>query len=278
LILLIGAGLFLRSFQEVQAVDIGFGGEPTALMTVMVPTTRFTEDQGRLYTQRLLDRFQRLPGVRSVGITDRLHLNTLSNQSIGFNVDGVEPPADVEYFSANRAEVDAGFFDAAGIPIVRGRNFAAADQPDTQRVAIISEATAQRFFEDGDAVGRMLRRLGDNARDLLVVGIAGDARVRSLGGDPELMVYLPYSQAYGSFLTIVARTAGDPAQTASALMRAGRDVDPDLWVWETKTMDEHLGIMLLPARMSAFLLSVFAGLALLLSGIGLYGVVSYAVA
>jgi len=278
LILLIGAGLFLRSFQEVQAVDIGFGGEPTALMTVMVPTTRFTEDQGRLYTQRLLDRFQQLPGVRSVGITDRLHLNTLSNQSIGFNVDGVEPPADVEYFSANRAEVDAGFFDAAGIPIVRGRNFAAADQPDTQRVAIISEATAQRFFEDGDAVGRMLRRLGDNARDLLVVGIAGDARVRSLGGDPELMVYLPYSQAYGSFLTIVARTAGDPAQTASALMRAGRDVDPDLWVWETKTMDEHLGIMLLPARMSAFLLSVFAGLALLLSGIGLYGVVSYAVA
>ena len=278
LVLLIGAGLFLRSFQEVQAVDIGFGREPTALMTFMVPTTRFTNDEGRLYTQRLLERFRQLPGVRSVGIIDRLHLNPTSNQSIGFNVDGLAPPPDLNYFSANRAEVDPDFFDAAGIRILRGRNFNTADLPDTQRTAIISEATAQRFFEDGDAVGRMLRRLGDDARDLLVVGVASDARVRSLGGGPELMVYLPYSQAYGPFLTVVARTSVDPEQTALALMSAGREVDPDLWVWETKTMDEHLGIMLLPAQLSAFLLSVFAALALVLSSIGLYGVVSYAVA
>ena len=132
--------------------------------------------------------------------------------------------------------------------------------------------------EDGDAVGRMLRRLGDDARDLLVVGVASDARVRSLGGAPELMIYQPYSQVYSPFLTVVARTTVDPERTALALMNAGREVDPDLWVWETKTMDQHLGIMLLPAQLSAFLLSVFAALALLLSSIGLYGVVSSAVA
>ncbi len=278
LVLLVGAGLFLRSFQAVGAVDTGFGREPTALMTFMVPTTRFTDDEGRLYTARLLERFRQLPGVRSVGIIDRLHLNLVSNQSIGFNVDGVEPPADLEYFSANRAAVDPDFFDAAGIQVLRGRNFTTTDLPDGQRAAIISEATAQRFFEDGDAVGRMLRRLGDDARDLLVVGVASDARVRTLGGAPELMVYLPYSQAYSPFLTVVASTTADPERLALALMHTGREVDPDLWVWETKTMDQHLGIMLLPARLSAFLLSVVAALALLLSSIGLYGVVSYAVA
>ena len=276
LLLLVGAGLFLRSAQEVQAVDPGFGRDPTAVMTFMVPTQRYTEDEGRRYTERLLERFRQLPGVSAVGIIDRLHLNVVSNQSIGFNVDGVEPPLDVQYFSANRAAVDPAFFAAAGIQIVRGRNFDDTDLPENQRVGIISEATARRFFENGDAVGRMLRRLGNN-EDLLVVGIASDARVQSLGGDSELMVYQPYSQAYAPFLTVVAKTNTDPARTALALMNAGRDVDPDFWVWETKTLSEHLGIMLLPARLSA-ILSVFAVLALLLSSIGLYGVVSYAVA
>ena len=240
LLLLVGAGLFLRSAQEVQAVDPGFGRDPTAVMTFMVPTQRYTEDEGRRYTERLLERFRQLPGVSAVGIIDRLHLNVVSNQSIGFNVDGVEPPPDLQYFSANRAAVDPAFFAAAGIQIVRGRNFDDTDLPDNQRVGIISEATARRFFENGDAVGRMLRRLGNN-EDLLVVGIASDARVRSLGGDPELMVYQPYSQAYAPFLTVVAKTNTDPARTALALMNAGRDVDPDFWVWETKNAQRASG-------------------------------------
>ena len=277
-VLLVGAGLFLRSFQKVQAVDPGFGREPTAILTFMVPSTRFTQEEGRVYTRRLLDRFRELPGIDAIGIIDNLHLNPLSTQSIDFNVDGHEPPEDHGAFIADRAEVDAGFFDAAGIRIVRGRDFNDADLPDSQPVAIISEAMALRFWADGDAVGRLLRRPAESAGDLLVVGVASDAKVRTLGEAPRNMVYRPLAQRFARFLTVVARTSAHPEQTALALLAAGRDLDPDFRVWETKTMDRHLALMLLPAQLSAFVLSIFAVLALLLASIGLYGVVSYAVA
>ena len=246
LILLVGAGLFLRSFQSIQAVDPGFGQEPTAILTVMAPTTRFTPEEGRLYMQRLLDRFRQLPAVGHVGVIDNLHLTLTSTQSMGFNVDGVEPPAEIDYFSADRAEVEPGFFAAAGIEILSGRNFIETDLPDAQAVAIVSEATARRFWPDGDAVGRTLRRLADDNPDLVVVGVAGDAKVRTIGEAPRLMVYRPYSQRWSPFLTFLATTTLGAQQTALAMMTAGREVDPDMWVWETKTMARHLGINAAP--------------------------------
>ena len=278
LVLLVGAGLFLRSFQQVQAVDPGFGREPTALMTFVVPTARFTAAEGRVYTRRLLDRFRQLPGVEAIGFIDNLHLNSLSTQSTGFNVDGHVPPPGQEAFLADLAAVDPGFFEAAGIQILRGRNFNEADLPDSQPVAVISDAMAQRFWRDGDAVGRLMRRPDEDNPDLLIVGVARDAKVRTLGEAPRNMVYLPFSQQFARSLTIVARTTADPEQTALALIGAGREVDPDLWVGEAKTMRRHLALMLLPAQLAAFILSAFGVLALALAAIGLYGVVSYGVA
>lgn len=278
IVLLVGAGLFLRSLQQVQAVDPGFGREPAAVMTFMIPATRFSEDEGRLYVTRLLERFRQLPSVERVGIIDNLHLNPLNTQSMGFNVDGHEPPEDQEAFIADRAAADAAFFDAAGIRILRGRNFEDGDLPDAPQVAIISEAMAQRFWPGGDAVGRLVRTPSPDTDDLLVIGVASDAKVRTLGEAPRNMVYRPFSQDYSGGLTVVARTSRDPEQTALALLAAGREVDPDLWVWEAKSMDRHLATMHLAAQLSAFVLSAFAVLALALSSIGLYGVVSYAMA
>ena len=134
---------------------------------------------------------------------------------------------------------------------------------------------AQRFWDDGDAVGRLFRR---GSTDLLVVGVASDAKVRTLGETPRNMIYLPYSQQFVRSVTIVARTSVDPQRTALALVAAGREEDPNFWVWEAKTMTRHLALMLLPAQLSAFILSAFGVLALALSAIGLYGVVSYGVA
>ena len=278
LVLLVGAGLFLRSFQQVQSVDPGFGREPSAILTFLTPATRFTPEEARVYTRRLLERFRELPGVEAVGGISNLHLNPLSTSSSDFNVAGFEPPGDHGAFIADRAHVDPEFFEAAGIEILRGRNFTDADRPDTQPVVIISEAMARRFWADGDAVGRLVLRRDDEDPPWRVVGIASDAKVRTLGEAPRNMVYVPYSQRLSRSLTVVARTSTDPLQTALAMLAAGREVDPDLWVFETKTMDRHLALMRLPQQLSAFVLSAFGVLALALAAVGLYGVVSHGVA
>ena len=275
LVLLIGAGLFLRSFRAAQAVDPGFGRDPAALLSLAVPTNRYSDEEGRLFTRALLERFRRSPGVAAVGLTSNLHLNTVTRQWISVNVDGVEPPAGRDAYDIDRATVNAGFFDAVGIRILRGRTFNDADHEDAPRVAIVNDVLARRFWPGEDAVGRMLRR--PEGQDLLVVGVASNAKVRSLGEAPRPFVYLPYSQAYASWVTLIARTSLDPESTGLELLRAARAIDPDIWVWEVKTMERHLGIVLFPARLSATLLSVFAALALTLASVGLYGIVSYSV-
>jgi ABC-type antimicrobial peptide transport system permease subunit len=134
---------------------------------------------------------------------------------------------------------------------------------------------ARKFWPEEDAVGRTIRQM--DGPDLMVVGVATNAKIHSLGEAPRPFIYQPYSQVYASFVNVVARTSIDPERTALDLLAAGREIDPELWVWEAKTMERHLGIMLLPARLSAVLLTAFAALALALATIGLYGIVSYAV-
>lgn len=210
-----------------------------------------------------------------MGMSGDIPLSTLNNQMMGLIVDGVDPPPGQEFHRIDWAEVDPGFFAAAGVEILRGRAFQESDGPDGVRVAIVSDALAQRFWPDGGAVGRVFRR---NGNEHTVVGVARDAKIRSLGEAPRPFVYLPYSQAFSSTMTVVARTSADAQQTVLAMVALARRLDPELLIYETKTMERHLGVMLLPHRLSALLVGAFGGLALLLTTIGLYGVVSYAVA
>lgn len=275
LVLLVGAGLFLRSFVATQAVDPGFGHQPAAMFEMAMPSDRLSPQAGRVFLRTLFERFERIPGVEAVGVTGYLQLNTLRKQTTEINVDGVAPPPGRDEYDIDYAEVDAGFFEAAGIRIVSGRNFTDADREDAPLVAIISEAMAQRFWPGENAVGRLLLRSGgDNLR---VVGIASDTKVRSLGEAPRPFLYRPFSQDYTTFLTVIARTSRDPARVVLELQAAARELDPDLWVWDPKTLERHIGILLLPARLSALLLAAFALLALGLASVGLYGIVSYAV-
>jgi predicted permease len=219
-----------------------------------------------------------VPGVDALGVTDNLPLNTLSTQTIGFTIDGHQPPQGLQAFAADRADVDPGYFDAIGIPIVQGRRFTSSDRTGSQPVAIISTAMARRFWPGGDAIGQLIRTPDADDDDLVVVGVAADAKIRTLGEAPRDMVYRPYLQHDARGFTVVARTSLDAQQTALALMAAGRSIDPDLWVWEMKTLERHLAVVRLPAELSAFILAAFASIALMLASIGLYGVVSFAVA
>ncbi len=276
-VLLVGAGLFLRSFQRIQTVDPGFGRDPSTILTVLLPGTRYSEEEGTRFEKRLEERLLQVPGVTAVGMTGNLHLNTLNTQNIGINVDGMEPPEGTDSHMVDRATVTGSFFEAAGVRLLRGRNFEPSDLPDSPPVAIINEALAEKFFPGVDPLGRMLRRPDESDEDLMIVGVAATARIRSLGEAPRPFVYLPFSQEYTSSLTMVVKTGADPERTAIDVLAAAKELDPQLWVWESKTMARHLGIMLLPARLSALLLSAFAVVALALASIGLYGIVSYSV-
>jgi predicted permease len=276
LVLLVGAGLFLRSWQQMLAVDPGFGRAPTSVLSVMVPVTSADDNVQR--TRRLLERFRALPDVEGVGIVWPLPLE-FSSSSTDFTIDGRVPPPGREAFRADRASVDGGFFDAAGMTIVAGRTFDDRDSIGSQPVAIISEAMARRYWPGGDALGRVLRRPDPAQDDLTIVGVTSDINIRSLGESPRDVVYESYTQGGGSPVrTFVARTPGDPARLMQTLIAAGRGVDPDLQVTQSMTMAQHLAMSRLPSQMGAFLLVAFAVMAMALASIGVYGVVRHAVA
>ena len=227
-----------------------------------------------MFFRSLLDEISAVPGVTAVGMTGDLHLSSMNNMMMGIRVDGVEPPPGQDYHLVDQAMVDAGFFEAAGISIVRGNNFAARYEPDAPRVAIVSEAMAKKFFPEGKAVGRIFQR-GDS--EYAVIGVARDAKVRSLGEAPRPFIYQPFDQAFSSGMTVIAQTSGSADRLALDLVTTARGLDPEIMIYETKTMEAHLGVMLLPARLSAIVVSAFGLLALVLASIGLFGVVSYAV-
>ncbi len=276
LVLMVTAGLFLRSVAARQTIDPGFGDAPTALMQFSISAEKYNEDEARLLLKRLEERVARIPGVQAVGVTGNLHLNSLSTQSFGINVDGFDPPQGQESFNVDRTRVDPGFFGAAGIPIQRGRNFnESIDREGVVRVAIINQVMADRFWPGQDPVGKSFRA---DTTAFTIVGVARNAKIRTLGEEPRSFVYLPLSQNHTYFLTLLARTTADADQTVPQVLAAAREIDRDLIIVEAKTMERHLAIMLLPARLAAVVFGAFASLALILALIGVYGVVSYAVA
>ena len=275
LTLLITAMLFLRSLQARATVKPGFGAAPAGMTWIAIPTDRYDSTQRRLVLDRIEQRVARIPGVVSVGAIDNILLNPLGNQQMRINVPGIEPPKGQTAFTVDYARADSGLFNAIGLAVLKGRGITAADGPHAPKVAVVNEAMARQFWPGKDPIGQTFRTDSSTYR---IVGVTPTTKVRSLGEDPRPFIFTSFMQDFSATAMIVARTSGDADRTATQMLAALREIDPGLMVIQVKTMARHLAQMLLPARLGAMAFMRFAGLALALAVLGVYGVVSYAVA
>jgi predicted permease len=277
LVLLVTAALFLRSFAAQSRVDPGFGSAPTGLIWMAMPTDRYGLDRQPQGLREIEQRMRALPNVENVGIIENVLLNALNESDQAINVDGFTPPKGESGFSVQYTPTDSGFFDAAGIRLLSGRVFNSSDLPTTPRVAVINEAMAKQFWPTGNAVGRTFRA---DTTIYHIIGIAKQTKIRSLGESPQPFFFLAFAQDPRPDFSILAKVhAGRNAElTTTRMMAALHEFDPALMIIQAKTMQQHLATMVLPAQLGAVAFALFAGLALVLAMIGIYGVVRYAVA
>jgi predicted permease len=276
LVLLIGAGLFVRSLISAQDIDPGFERERVALIMLAPSIAAYEDSRARDLLSGVVERARTLPGVEGAALASRMPLGVSVNTNELF-VEGVATP-EGEAPSIDAVTVSSGYFDVMGIPLLQGRDFQEQDDESAPRVAIVSDAAARRFWPGENPIGKRLR-LGSPEGELReIVGVARDTKVRTLGEKPRPYLYLHHLQRHRGFMALVTRTSGDPKPMLSTLRREILLVDEGMPIMESKTMTEHLGIMLFAPRMGGILLGVFGGLGVLLATIGLYGVVSYAAA
>jgi putative ABC transport system permease protein len=275
-LLLVGAGLTLRSFQRLLNVGAGFeiAGRTTALVTL--PGRKYADDLTRLEALAEVEgRFAAIPGVRSVGATSRLPLGN-ENSRTGVAIEGREPVPDVPTRAHIRA-VTAGFFEAMGMTLVSGRPFAASDHEKSMPVAIVNRTMAERYWPGASPVGRRVR-MGGTQEWREVVGVLADARNWGLDRPVNPEMYLPIRQLPWTTVFFVVATDPASASPAAAMREALRAVDPDLPLSSVRTMDEVARVSTAARRSTMILLSVFGALALVLAAAGIYGVMAHLVA
>ena len=281
LVLLAGAGLLTRSFQQILKVDPGFRPEGVLTMRIALPDAQYSKpEQVRGFYSALLDRVQKLPGVQSAGAISGLPLSgtggsgttTIDTQSVP--IEDTEPEAD-------QRVVTPEYFKAMGISLVRGRFFEDSDSDTAPPVAIIDETMAQTFWPGQDPIGKRIHpggRGNNKTPWMTIVGEVRHVRNRTLEARSRVEVYWPFSQRPNGALTLAVSTSRDPMVLAPTIQREVTSIDPDLPVFRVSTMTEVMGESIARRRLALTLLAVFAGLALVLASVGIYGVTSYVVA
>ena len=281
--LLAGAGLLMRSFVKLQAVDPGFRSDQALTFELTLPDDRYAEDGPRIqFFDQLLSRLRALPGVRSASAVLGLPLSGL-DLIISFEVSGRPPvpPAQQPAMQVRVATPD--YFDAIGIPLKRGRGFTEADRSGTPRVVLITEAAARQFFPGEEPIGKKItlgwrRGAGRERAGGEVIGIVGDIKDSALNEPNPPQIYMPLRQWPVSFMTVVMKTSVPPASLADAARAQVAAVDPNLPLSDVSTLADVVAQSISQQRFYLTLLTAFAAVALVLAAIGIFGVLSYAVA
>src|SRR5579864_1913675 len=281
LMLLVGAGLLVRSFARLQNVPPGFNPDHVISMLVSANGPKYKEEKAisRFY-QDISDRIQNLPGVISAGAAGQLPL-TSSISWGGMSVEGYRPSSNEPELQVDLREADANYFKTMKIPLINGRFFSPTDTETSQNVVLIDEKMAKHFWLHGDAIGKRVRPGSDVPKNknpwCTIVGVVGVVKQYGLDLDTRMVAYFPATQNASNSMYIVARTSSNPSAMAGSIAREVHAVDSNVVVYDISTMDARVSRSLARQRFSMDMLGAFAGFALLLAAIGVYGVMSYLV-
>jgi len=272
LLLLVCAGLFIRSFRSAQQIDPGFNPHNVLIASYDLFTAGYSDSTGAEFDHQLVSKLETLPGVQSAALSDREPLS-FGGGSTSVKPEGYVSPAN-ESMETQASIITPNFLQTMQIPIMKGRDFTLQDTKSSQRVVIVSEAFANRYWPNQEPLGKQLN--SDFTHEWFkVVGVARDAKERGLNEKPMPFVYLPLYQIYRPNMIINARVAGDPMTFANTIQKAVHDMNPELVVYDMTTLEVRSQFASFGQRIAGTFVGAFGLLALALAAVGIYGVTSY---
>jgi putative ABC transport system permease protein len=284
-VILIGAGLLIKSFAKLQSIDSGFNAERIVSMSLMLPLSKYPDSQKQItFFEQALERIRTLPGVVATGAIQDLPLKQSSagevnSMKMNFNIEGASPKQSGEALETAFRIITPDYFHTMTIPLIKGREFTPQDNVNTLPVILINQTMAERFWANDDPIGKRIRLGEPNSPFYSIIGVVADVKHMGLEAEEGLVIYQPLAQKpeWLRWMTIVTRTNAEPLNLVAAIQGAIHQVDKNQPIYDIATMEQVLSKSVARPRFSTLLMSLFAFLAIALAAIGIFGVISYTV-